>query len=152
MAAVSFPDEQELRSLADSLFAFTDLKDWSAAAALFVDGPIEVDMSSLVGGNAVTMTAAELFAGFDRGLHAKKLSHHMATNYRMTVTSARAELLAHGYAWNLLEDYGGGSNLWETWGTYRLTMRRDTAGWRMDGFRYYAKLNRGNDYVRTHSL
>jgi hypothetical protein len=149
---VSFTDEQQLRYLADALFAFTDLKDWASATALFVEGPVEVDMSSLVGGGPTTMTAAELFVGFDRGLHAKKPSHHMATNYRIAVDEDTAELWAHGYAWNRLEDYGGGSDLWETWGNYRLTMHRGPDGWKMDGFRYYAKFNRGNEYVRTHSL
>lgn len=148
----SLADEQQIRHLTNSLFAFTDLKDWSSATALFVEGPIEVDMSSLVGGSPVTMTAAELFAGFSVGLHAKKQSHHMATNYRITINGEAAELWAQGYAWNLLQDYHGGSDLWETWGNYRLTMRRGPDGWRMDGFRYYAKLNRGNEYVRSHTL
>lgn len=148
---VSLADEQQLRSLADALFAFTDRKDWASAVALFVDGAIDVDMTSLAGGAPLTMTAAELFAGFDRGLHAGKLSHHMTTNYRMSVTGDAAEVLAHGYAWNLLQDYAGGSNLWETWGNYRLTMRRGTDGWKMNGFSYFAKFNRGNEYVRTHT-
>jgi hypothetical protein len=39
-------DEAEVRRIADELFVSTDLKDWPASRALFVDGPIEVDMSS----------------------------------------------------------------------------------------------------------
>jgi hypothetical protein len=38
--------------------------------ALFVDGPIEVDMSSLAGGGPVQTTADQLAAGFRAGLHA----------------------------------------------------------------------------------
>jgi hypothetical protein len=49
-----------------------------------------------------------------------------------------------------LEDEPEGANLWEAWGTYRLTSRRTPAGWRLDGFCYYSKLTRGNDAVRTH--
>jgi hypothetical protein len=42
-------DEAAIRRLRDELLVTTDLKDWTAARALFADGPIEVDMSSLVG-------------------------------------------------------------------------------------------------------
>ena len=43
-------DEHTLSALADELFITTDLKEWDAARALFIDGAIEVDMGSLVGG------------------------------------------------------------------------------------------------------
>jgi hypothetical protein len=56
----------------------------------------------------------------------------MTTNYRVTITDDQAEL-------------------WETWGNYRLTFQRIASGWKMAGFRYYAKYNRGNEYVRTHT-
>jgi hypothetical protein len=141
---------EELRRIADELFITTDLKDWAAARALFVDGPIEVDMSSLVGGAPVRITADQLMQGFSAGLHAGKISHHLATNYRIRIELDRAELWAHGYAWNRVPSLPSGTDLWETWGNYRLTYRREAAGWRLDGFRYYSKLTRGNEDVRTH--
>ena len=147
----SAQDEREIRRLTDLLFIYTDQKAWAAARGLFVDGPIEVDMSSLVGGSAVQMTADQLFGGFSVGLHSNKISHHMATNYLVTLNGDQAELWAHGLAWNRLLGADPGNELWETWGNYRLTFRRTGAGWRMDGFRYYAAFNRGNDAVRTHT-
>src|SRR5215207_915714 len=114
---LSLQDEYELRRLADLLFITTDLKDWAGARALFVDGEIEVDMSSLVGGGPLRTTADNLFAGFRVGLHAGKASHHMATNYRITAEGDRAEVWAHGYAWNRLPGATGGSELWVTWAT-----------------------------------
>jgi hypothetical protein len=141
----------ELRRLADELFIATDLKDWTAARALFADGSIEVDMSSLVGGGAVQMTADQLLDGFRVGLHPGKVSHHLVTNYRIRVDGDRAELWAHGYAWNRVPSLPAGRDLWETWGNYRLTFRRQAGDWRLDGFRYYSKLTRGNEAVRTHT-
>ena len=141
----------ELRRVADELFITTDLKDWGAARALFVDGPIEVDMSSLVGGAPVEMTADQLIDGFRAGLHPGKVSHHLAANCRIRVEGDRAELWAHGYAWNRLPALPPGTDLWETWGNYRLTYRREAERWRLDGFRYYSKLTRGNEAVRTHT-
>jgi hypothetical protein len=144
-------DEAELRRLADELFITTDLKDWGTARALFVDGPIEVDMSSLAGGGPVQLTADELIAGFRAGLHPGKVSHHLAANYRITVQAGRAEIWAHGYSWNRVPALPPGTDSWETWGNYRLTCRRVGGQWRLDGFRYYSKLTRGNDAVRTHT-
>ncbi|HJU66220.1 MAG TPA: nuclear transport factor 2 family protein [Gemmatimonadaceae bacterium] len=144
-------DEREIRRLTDQLFILTDRKEWSAAQALFAEGEIEVDMSSLAGGGAVRMTAAQLFAGFAAGLHAKKASHHMTTNYDIEIDGNSATVWAQGYAWNRVAGLEGGSDLWETWGNYRLAFRRSTAGWRITSFGYFAKFNRGNESVRTHS-
>jgi hypothetical protein len=145
-------DENTLRRLADELFITTDLKDWAAARALFIDETIEVDMSSLLGGGPVRMSADQLLSGFRAGLHAEKASHHLATNYRTQIDGDRAELYAHGYSWNRVPELGPGADLWETWGNYRLTFRNTPGGWKLDGFRYYSKLTRGNEAVRTHSI
>jgi hypothetical protein len=144
-------DEAEIRRVADELFITTDLKDWDAARALFVDGSIEVDMSSLAGGGPVELTADQLIEGFRRGLHAGKVSHHLVANYRVEVDGDRAELWAHGYAWNRVAAFAPGEDLWETWGNYRLSFRRTGERWLLSAFRYDSKLTRGNDAVRTHS-
>jgi hypothetical protein len=143
-------DEDTLRRLADELFITTDAKEWEALLALFAEGEIEVDMSSLAGGGPVRMTRETLVNGFRAGLHPGKASHHMATNYRLVIRGDRAEIGAQGYAWNRVAALGAGNDLWETWGTYRLTARREVDGWRLDGFRYFSKLTRGDDAVRTH--
>jgi len=146
---MDWTDQLAIRQVADDLFIFTDRKDWPRARALFVDGPIDVDMSSLAGGSVARVTAVDLIAGFAAGLHARKESHHLVANYRVEIDGDSAELWAHGYAWNRLE---GRADLWETWGTYRLSFRRTAAAWRIIGFRYLAKYNRGDDAIRTHVL
>ncbi len=141
----------EIRELVDELFVTTDRKEWDRAVALFVAGPIEVDMTSLVGGTPSTTTARELFAGFRIGLHAGKLSHHMTTNYRITLDDEAGEVWAHGYAWNLVPALPEGGNVWETWGNYRLGVVWTEAGWRLNAFRYISRRTAGNDAVRTHT-
>jgi len=143
-------DEHALRLLTDELFLTTDAQDWSATRALFADGEIDVDMSSLAGGGPVRLTADALIDGFRGGLHGVKTSHHMATNYRVTIAGDRAQAFAHK-AWNRVTSFPTGKDLWETWGNYRLSARREGAGWRIDGFRYFSKHTRGNDAVRTHA-
>ena len=89
-------DTAALQQLADELFITTDMKDWQAARKLFADGPLAIDMSSLVGGEPVRMTADQLIAGFRAGLHEGKASHHMATNYRTTVQGDNYSKLTRG--------------------------------------------------------
>lgn len=143
-------DERELRRLADRLFVLTDAKAWDEARALFVDGELAVDMSSLAGG-PVRVTAEQLFGGFAQGLHAGKASHHMTTNVEVALDGDRAAVTAQGYAWNRVPGIAGGSDLWETWGTYHLPCVRTPAGWRLAGLTYAAKYSRGNEAVRTHA-
>lgn len=140
-------DERDIRSLADALFTMTDAKQWELAAALFVDEPLCVDISSLIGGEPVTMRASDLFDGFRKNLFDEKASHHMAGNYRVSLNGDTAELTAHGCAWNLLPTRDGDS-LWETWGTYHFLVKRTSRGWRLASFSYFAKYNRGNASVR----
>lgn len=144
-------DEQAIRRLADRLFVLTDRKAWDEARALFVDGELAVDMSSLAGGGPARITAAQLFAGFAQGLHADKASHHMTTNAEVALDGDRATLRAQGYAWNRVPGLAGGSDLWETWGTYRLPCARTPDGWRLAGLEYVAKYSRGNEAVRIHT-
>ena len=61
-----------------------------------MDGVIDVDMTSLAGRAPVQITADQLIAGFKTGLHAGKVSHHLATNYRIQVKGDRADLWATG--------------------------------------------------------
>jgi hypothetical protein len=96
----------------------------------------------------VQLLSEQLIDGFRAGLHPGKVSHHLATNYRIRVDGDRAELWAHGYAWNRVPALPAGTDLWETWGNYRLIYRRGSGEWRLDGFRYYSKLTRGNSAVR----
>lgn len=140
--------EREIMRTVDELFILTDRKDWAAVQALFVDGLIEVDMTSLDGGSAVSMTAETLVDGFRVGLHANKRSHHMTTNYHVALANHMAIVSAHGYAWNQLV---GRADLWETWGTYTIKLRPLNGCWRITAFRYEAKANRGDDSVRTHT-
>jgi hypothetical protein len=140
----------ELRRVADELFITADLKDWTSMAELFAKGPIEVDTVSLAGGEPLTMTAVDLIEAFKGGLHADKKSHHMTTNYRVTVRGDAAEVWAHGYAWNQVAGFNEGEDVWETWGNSRLGFTRAGGAWKLNAFRYYSTRTAGNDAVHTH--
>jgi len=148
--AVIDVDRAEIAQLFDALFRHNDAKRWAEAQALFIEGPLPVDMRSLVGGSVQQLTAAQLFAGFAVGLHAGKISHHMTSNVLITVQGDEASIEAHGYAVNFVPTLPAGADTWETWGVYRIAARRTHKGWRLASFAYDSRLTRGPDAVRTH--
>ncbi|MCU0625140.1 MAG: nuclear transport factor 2 family protein [Gemmatimonadaceae bacterium] len=148
--ADSAADVRTVTRVVDALFIATDAKDWATARTLFVAEPIAVDMRSLVGGDVLRMTGAQLIDGFAQGLHAGKASHHMTSNLRVDVRGDSASVFAHGYAWNRVAALPAGHDFWETWGTYLFTLRRTAGEWKLASFRYDSRATRGPDAVRTH--
>jgi hypothetical protein len=110
-----------------------------------------VDMSSLVGGQAVRITGDQIIEGFRTGLHAGKVSQHMTTNHAVAVRGDVAEVTAQGHAWNRVAALGAGRDVWETWGRYRLGYAKTPTGWRVTAFRYVSLRTAGPDAVRTHT-
>ena len=103
---------------------------------------------SLVGGEPMKITADQFFRA-SRPAFMRQSQPPLAANYPIEVTGDRAEVWAHGYAWNRVPALPAGADLWETWGNYRLSFRRVAGQWRLDAFRVLFKHTRGNDAVRT---
>lgn len=145
-------DQAEMIRIADAIDAAVDAKDWDLARSFFTD-TIDVDFTSLVGGEPVTIPADGLISGWSGNLTASKTSFHLRGNHRVTFEDAdNAVLLSHGYAWNRMdtgaEEANGGNPLWEVWGTYVHGFTRTGAGWKVNAMTFDATAQRGNDYVR----
>jgi hypothetical protein len=141
-------DEHAIVTVVNAIDFHVDRKDWSAALGCFTE-EIDVDFTSLAGGAPARLKAADLVAAWQRSLYAEKLSHHMRTNHQVRIDGDRAEVLSQGYAWNKLA-VGQGSDLWETWGTYRHTLVRVRDRWKVGGMAYFARHSRGNEKVREY--
>ncbi len=143
----------EIVRIADALDAAVDAKDWRLARSFFTD-QIEVDFTSLTGGEPAKIPADGLIEGWSANLTAEKTSFHLRGNHRVTWTDGQsATLLSHGYAWNRLErgalPENGGNPLWEVWGTYEHRFVRTPEGWRVQFMGFYATAERGNEFVRN---
>jgi hypothetical protein len=141
-------DEMEITRVVNAVDFDVDRKDWAAVQRHFAE-EIAVDFTSLVGGQPGRMRSADLVAAWRAALYADKLSHHMRTNHQVRIDGDMAEVLSQGYAWNRLR-VGQGDDLWETWGTYRHTLVRTAAGWKVTGMAYFAHHSRGNEKVREY--
>lgn len=89
--------------IADTLDSSVDAKNWALARSLFTD-QIEVDFTSLVGGEPANIASDDLISGWSANLKGDKSSFHMRSNHRITFQDANnATMTSHGYAWNKIE-------------------------------------------------
>ncbi|GGX47385.1 hypothetical protein GCM10007385_13950 [Tateyamaria omphalii] len=145
--------QTEMIRIADALDAAVDAKDWALARSFFAD-TIDVDFTSLVGGEPASIPADVLISGWSANLTAEKESFHLRGNHRVTFESdGSATMLSHGYAWNRMEraalPENGGNTLWEVWGTYVHGFVETEAGWKVDAMTFTATAERGNAFVRN---
>lgn len=145
--------QAEMIRIADALDAAVDAKDWTLARSFFTD-TIDVDFTSLIGGDPATIPADALIAGWSGNLTAEKASFHLRGNHRVTFEEdGVATMLSHGYAWNRMErgalPENGGDAMWEVWGTYVHGFAQTDDGWKVDAMTFTATAERGNDFVRN---
>lgn len=146
-------DHAEMIRIADAIDAGVDSKQWEATRAFFTQ-TIDVDFSSLVGGEPATIAADALISGWSANLTAAKPSFHMRSNHSITFHDAdNATLFSHGYAWNRMAEgaleENGGDPMWEVWGNYEHGFTRTEDGWRVNAMSFFAVAERGNPFVRN---
>jgi hypothetical protein len=135
----------ETKAVIDELFVTVDRKDWARTQGLFTPN-ITIDFTSLGGGKA-TIPSSELVAAWTKSLYKDKLSLHMTSNHQIQISGNRAEAYLHGYAYNKLVSPTG-SDVWQTWGVYRINLERTSQGWKINTLEYFAKRNEGNERAR----
>ena len=145
-------DVAEVARVADAIDAAVDAKAWNAARALFTD-TIDVDFTSLVGGEPATIPSDALIEGWSTNLKPSKTSFHQRTNHRVSFDGEdRATLVSHGYAWNRMEagadEANGGEPLWEVWGVYTHGLERVDGRWLVNSMTLDVTHQRGNEWVR----
>jgi hypothetical protein len=143
-------ERDDIIDLVNAVFDTVDAKDWDAVERLFTD-TVDVDFTSLGGGEPATMPKAALVDSWRQGLHAGKQSFHFVGHHRITLGGDAASVAVKGYAYNVLADeYGGG--MWEVWGDYTIPVRRGENGWLAAGLTFRAWHTRGDEAVRAHTL
>jgi hypothetical protein len=143
-------DRVSIIEAVDTIFDTVDAKDWDRVETLFT-GDVDVDFTSLAGGDPARITNVQLVDGWRVGLHAQKQSFHTVGHHRVELTGDSAHVHVKGYAYNVLTaELGGG--MWEVWGTYEIPFVRTADGWKASGLSFNALHTRGEEAVRTHTL
>src|SRR5215213_6474782 len=134
-------DELEIRRVVDEIDNSCDAKDWAKCRSFFAD-EVDVDFTSLAGGEPSRMKADDLVGAWKTNLFAEKKTFHLRSNHRIEIEGTRAEVYSKGYAFNLLES-GEVSGFWEVWGEYFHTLERAAGGWKVSGMTLKVTHKRG---------
>jgi ketosteroid isomerase-like protein len=145
---VNLADEAEVRRLVDEIDNACDLKDWKRLRTYFTD-EIDVDFTSLAGGEPGKIKADDLVEGWKTNLYEAKKSFHQRTNHSIKVKDDKVEVFSKAYAFNLLET-GKVQGLWEVWGNYTHTLRKTENGWKCSGMTLEVIYQRGDENVRNY--
>ena len=140
-------DEAAIRLVVDEIDNTCDAKDWEACRGFFSD-EVEVDFTSLAGGEPARISADDLIGAWKGNLFAEKKTFHQRGNHRIEIAGDNATVFSKAYAFNLLES-GEITGLWEVWGNYTHDLVRTSEGWKCSAMKLEVIHQRGDDRVRT---
>ena len=135
-------DKDAIVDLIHRLFIGTDTRDWAVVESCFASS-VRFDMSSLGAGPAVDRSPQQITAAWEAGLRPLDAVHHQAGNHRVTLEGDRATAFCYGVAVHHRRTRSG-RNTRTFVGSYDFGLRRGTAGWRIDAFRFDLKFLDGN--------
>jgi hypothetical protein len=124
------------------LFIGTDERDWPAVRACFTD-EVLFDMTSLLGGQAATVSPQMITDNWARGFEKLQSVHHQAGNYRVEVAGERAQVFCYAVAFHY-RAVPSGNNSRMFAGSYDLWLVRENGDWLINAFRFNLKFIDGN--------
>jgi ketosteroid isomerase-like protein len=145
----SLADELALMRIPADVEIAVDDKDWSRARSFFAE-EVRVDFSTLSGAPPATIKSDDLIAGWSGNLKGNKESLHMRGHPLVIIDGDTATVTSNGYAYNKMPGAPDGSgDLWEVWGRYTHVFTRTPEGWRIKGFAFAMKHERGSEWVKV---
>jgi ketosteroid isomerase-like protein/dienelactone hydrolase len=124
-AEAALPDSARIERLVNQLARSADARDWSALRAVFAD-EVEVDYTSVAGGQPGRLAADALVAGWEKGLGAYAQTKHNFSDLVVKVSGDRATATFTGQATHVKTD----GTRWNCGGDYTYAFARTAAGWR----------------------
>lgn len=124
-----------------------DQREWDSLREVFTD-QVELDHTSLAGGEPVTLGRDELVQSWADVLGRLTATSHLVTNHLVTVDGDSAVCTAAFQATHLLPNVHGGP-LWTLGGHYRYSLVRTGAAWLISGVVMTAAWADGNQHVMS---
>ncbi len=134
--------KEDVRDVVNRLFISTDNRDWNAVTEVFAS-EVLFDMTSMVGGEPVTMTPADIVAAWAKGLKPLKAIHHQTGNYVINVERNAADVFCYGIASHYLPNKTN-RNTRTFVGSYNFHLMKSGAKWQIDQFKFNLKYIDGN--------
>lgn len=135
-------DRQDVEDTVNKLFIHTDNRAWADIKACFADS-VWFDMTSLVGGQPVTVTPQMIVDGWTQGLSPLKSLHHQSGNFLVTLDGHHATVFCYGTATHYLPNPSD-RNTRSFIGSYEFRLIKGKSGWVIDRFKFNSKFLDGN--------
>ncbi len=139
--------KEDVREVVDRLFIGTDNRDWNAVKEVFAS-EVLFDMTSMAGGEPVTMTPEYIVAAWDKGLQPLKAIHHQTGNYLINVYQNKADVFCYGIASHYLPNKTD-RNTRTFVGSYNLHLVKNGENWQIDQFKFNLKYINGNPNLES---
>jgi hypothetical protein len=140
-----FADRFDILDLTAKLGLLVDSREWHALERLFTD-PVDVDYTSLNGGQPQTMSPAELVGGWAGTLDHLQATQHLIAGQVIRLDGDRATCAAKVQGTHVLPNASGGP-MWTVGGRYDYRLIRGADGWRIAGLTLTVEWATGNQHI-----
>ena len=137
-----FSIREQVIEVVHKLFVFTDAMEWNKLQSEVFTDQVIFDMSS-IGGEKRNTTSKNICEIWEKGFEGLDAVNHLSGNYLVTINDKTAAVFAYATATHYKKSATNG-NTRELVGTYDLHLVQETAGWRIDRFKYNLKYATGN--------
>jgi hypothetical protein len=124
------------------LFIHTDDLNWPGVKECFADRVL-FDMTSVVGGDPVTLTPDDIVNSWEQGLRHLEAIHHQVGNYLVNISGDEAAAFCYGIASHYLPN-DTSRNTRTFVGSYDFYLTKSDDVWRIDKFKFNLKFIDGN--------
>ena len=142
---MSEQDSAAVRDTISRYGRFIDDREWAALVSILAD-TIELDFTSLWGGEPETVTGTDLAARWRDMSERLDATQHLITGILPEITGDTATVVASLMAVHRRANATGGV-LWTVGGTYRFELRRVTERWIINGLTLQVAWVDGNQAV-----
>jgi len=126
---------------------YADQRRWDDLAGIFAEH-IDLDYTSLTGGEPGPVPRAGLIAGWRDQLGGLDATQHLIADFLVTTAGDEATVTAGFQATHLL-DNPHGERLWVLGGDYRFGLSREAGAWRITALTMTARWATGNQHIMT---
>lgn len=140
-------DRLEIIEVTNRMGLLVDARQWDALAGLFTD-PVEVDYTSLNGGEPATVSPDTLIGGWRTVLDQIEATQHLISGQTITIDKDQATCAASVQGTHVLRNPSGGPH-WTVGGRYDFRLTHTDAGWRISGLTLIVQWASGNQHIMT---
>ena len=135
-------DRDDIAQVVSDLGLLVDARDWDRLRELFAD-EVDVDYTSLNGGEAQRVPPADLVDGWKQMLEPLLATHHLISNHSVTLDGDMASLAANVTATHVPQE----GKHWVVGGRYDVLARSINERWRIRALTLTVKWQTGSQDI-----